>query len=256
MDHKSEWVKNAPQVIAHRGASAYAPENTMSAFRKAFNMRADAIELDTKLLKDGSVIVLHDNNLVRTTNGIGSVYDYSYEEISNLDAGSHFSPQFCDERIPRLETVFNQIGEDLLINVELTNYAYPWDRLPLEVIKLVRSYGLDNRVLLSSFNPWALIAARRIEASIPRALLVHPRAPKVVRLILRKLIDHAVYHPHESMVSKSMISNANKSKKCINVWTVNERSRMVELVRLGVDGIITDFPDIARDVFMGIRNEG
>jgi glycerophosphoryl diester phosphodiesterase len=248
MNEYSEWIFHAPLVIAHRGASAYAPENTLTAFIKAVEMKADAVELDAKLLQDGSIIILHDTTLDRTTNGTGSVYRYSFDEIKDLDAGSHFSAQFSDESIPSLGSIFERIGGEILINVELTNYAKPWDHLPFEVIQLVRRNQLKKRVLLSSFNPWALIVAKRFDPEIPRALLVHPGEAKIIRALLRKVVDHRAYHPHRSLVSEKMMIDARKNEKMVNVWTVNDRVNMMELLKLGVDGIITDFPDIANDV--------
>jgi glycerophosphoryl diester phosphodiesterase len=243
-----DWVKNAPLVIAHRGASAYAPENTLAAFIEAMKMKSDAVELDAKLLKDGSIVVLHDQTLDRTTNGSGTIYRYSYSEIENLDAGSHYDNRFLHERIPTLESIFKEIGGQLLINVEVTNYDRPWDRLPLEVIKLVRRYQLQRKVLLSSFNPWALIAAKKFDPEVPRALLTHPGEARAIRFVLKKMVDHMAYHPHFSLVSRKMMTEERRKMKIVNVWTVNERSNMERLLRLGVDGLITDFPDIARDV--------
>ena len=248
MNQVSHWFVNAPLVIAHRGASAYAPENTMAAFCEAVRLKADAVELDVKLLKDGNIIVLHDTTLDRTTNGTGSVYQYVYDEIKFLDAGSHFSTQFSDERIPTLGEIFEEIGNDILINVELTNYARPWDKLPLKVIHLVHQYHLEKRILLSSFNPWALILAKRVDPEIPRALLISPGERGVVRFLLKKIVDYVAVHPHLSLVSKRLMSDAKRNHKKVNVWTVNERVEMVDLLALGVDGLITDFPDIARNV--------
>lgn len=248
MNQISHWFVNAPLVIAHRGASAYAPENTVAAFCEAVKMKADAVELDAKLLKDGNIIVLHDTTLDRTTNGTGPVYQYVYDDIKFLDAGSHFSTHFSDERIPTLGEIFEEIGNDILINVELTNYARPWDKLPLKVIRLVHQYHLEKRILLSSFNPWALVAAKRVDPEIPRALLVHPGEKGVIRYLLRKIVDHAAFHPHLSLVSDKQMSVAKRDHKMVNVWTVNERVEMVDLLALGVDGLITDFPDIARNV--------
>ncbi|OGO19026.1 MAG: hypothetical protein A2Z14_14235 [Chloroflexi bacterium RBG_16_48_8] len=244
----SEWESNAPLVIAHRGASAYAPENTLAAILEAVRMRANAIELDAKLLKDGSIIVLHDTTLDRTTNGQGSIYQYTYDEIRGLDAGSNFSPQFSHENIPTLDIILKRFGEDLLFNIELTNYVRPWDGLPRAVITLVRRYQLEKSVLLSSFNPWALITSKRIEPGIPIALLFHPKVSRFLRSFMQKIIDPMAYHPHHSCVSEEMMINARKNNKRVNVWTVNERLKMMELIYLGVNGLITDFPDIAEDV--------
>jgi glycerophosphoryl diester phosphodiesterase len=248
MNEKSKWKQNAPLVIAHRGASAYAPENTEAAFRAAMDLKADALELDAKLLKDGTVVVFHDLTLDRTTNATGSIFHFSYSEIRNLDAGSHFSEQFSNERIPTLNTVFESFGRSILINVELTDYTRPWDRLPFEVIQLVRQYRLESEVLLSSFNPWALIVAKRLDTRIPRALLVHPGEAGIIRKLFKNIVDPMAYHPHHSLVSNKMMLEARKNKKRVNVWTVNDRERIVKLLKLGVDGLITDCPDTAQEV--------
>jgi glycerophosphoryl diester phosphodiesterase len=247
MDH-SKWVSEAPLVIAHRGASAYAPENTLAAFRMAETLGADAIELDAKLLQDGTIIVLHDNSLDRTTNGRGAIYQYKHIDLQQLDAGSHFSIKFAQERIPTLDEVFQNVGSNLLINVEMTNYARPRDRLPQKVIALIHEYGLDNRILLSSFNPWALIVAKKLDPSIPRALLVGSGEPKIVRFILKAIMEYLFYHPQETLVNEEEIKKLKRKGKRVNAWTVNTSERMRELYSMNVDGVITDFPDVARQI--------
>ena len=250
MNESSNWKRDAPLVIAHRGASAYAPENTLAAFREAVNLNADAIELDAKLLNDGTVVVLHDTTLNRTTSVTGSIYRFTYSEIKRLDAGSHFSGQFSSECIPTLNEVFEMFGGDILINVELTNYVRPWDGLSREVIKLIQQYHLESQVLLSSFNPWALVLAKRLDSMIPRALLVHPGEVGLIRTLFKKIVDYMAYHPHHSLVSKKLMTEAKTKRKKVNVWTVNNREEMIKLLKLGVDGLITDFPDIARNVMI------
>jgi glycerophosphoryl diester phosphodiesterase len=255
MSENSEWIINAPQVIAHRGASGYAPENTLAAFKRAVDLGSQAVELDAKLLKDGSIIVIHDNTLDRTTNGSGSVYQFEYNEIMDLDAGSHYSRTFDKEKIPKLEEVFNQIGDRIPINVELTNIAHPLDQLPQKVIELIRRYKLERSVLLSSFNPWALIVARKVEPKIPRALLVQPVKPKFLLSLIRRMVNHEIYHPHQDMLNEKEMERIKINRKLVNAWTVNDRSQMMKLLKLGVDGIITDYPDIAREVIQEIKGK-
>jgi glycerophosphoryl diester phosphodiesterase len=255
MNEFSQWTHHAPLVIAHRGASAYAPENTLAAFIRAVELNADAVELDAKLLKDGSIIILHDTTLDRTSNGTGSIYRYSFHEIRNLDAGSQFSKEFVGERIPTLEAVFEKIGGDILINVELTNYTRPRDQLPLKVIRLIQRYKLQKKVLLSSFNPLALMVAKRVDPEIPRALLVHAGEPEIIRMILRKVVDHIAFHPDQSLITKKLMAEARKNRKIVNAWTVNDRTRMAELLTFGVDGLITDFPDVARNVLNEMKKK-
>src|SRR5512135_2653183 len=118
-----------PLVLAHRGASLHAPENTLAAFTLAADQGADGIELDVKLTRDGSIVVMHDATVDRTTTGHGRVSDLTLSEIKALDAGSNFEPQFAQERVPLLEEVFAAVAGRLMINIELTNYASRRDGL-------------------------------------------------------------------------------------------------------------------------------
>ena len=142
-----------PAIFAHRGASAYAPENTLASFELAIHQEADAIELDAKLTADGQVVVIHDQTVNRTTDGNGRVGKMTLTQIRQLDAGSYFAAAFYDERIPTLEEVFETVGRKILINIELTNYASMKDSLPEKVADLVRRHQLEKRVMFSSFNP-------------------------------------------------------------------------------------------------------
>ena len=153
-------VHHRPLVIAHRGASAYAPENTLAAFRLAAEQGADAVELDAKLSADGQVVVIHDPTVERTTNGSGEVRQLSLAQIKSLDAGGFLSPQFAGEPIPTLAEVFDAVGHQLLINVELTNYASPRGRPGRKVVGLVKDFHLEERVLFSSFHPAQPVSAR------------------------------------------------------------------------------------------------
>lgn len=140
-----------PVVIAHRGDLAHAPENTLAAFEFAARQGADAVEFDVKLTADDQVIVLHDQKVDRTTNGSGDIARMALADLRDLDAGSHFSEKFRDERIPTLGEVFESIGKLLDLNIELTNYATPFDALVPKVVEMVREYGLEDRVIFSSF---------------------------------------------------------------------------------------------------------
>ena len=140
-------------VVAHRGASAFAPENTLAAFCLAVEQGADAIELDAKLSADQQIVVIHDKSVERTTDGKGEVRRLTLGQIKSLDAGSFFSSRFAGEPIPTLAEVFEEVGKRVLINVELTNYASPTDDLVDRTAALVKQFGLEERVLFSSFHP-------------------------------------------------------------------------------------------------------
>src|SRR5690606_29171611 len=153
---------NMPLIIAHRGASAFAPENTMAAFRLAKELGADGIELDVMLSADGNLVVIHDQSVERTSNGQGKVNEMSWNELGTLDAGSKFDIRFNGEPIPLLEQVFEELGGHFLINVELKNYATSRDQLTEKVIDLIRKMGLIESVVLFSFNARNLLQAENL----------------------------------------------------------------------------------------------
>jgi glycerophosphoryl diester phosphodiesterase len=126
------WLEKLlqPVIFAHRGASAWAPENTLAAFRLAVEHGAPAIELDVKLTSDRKVVVLHDQTVDRTTNGHGDLRQFSLADLRELDAGGPFSAEYQGERIPTLVEVFEAVGKQVYINIELTNYASTRDKLP------------------------------------------------------------------------------------------------------------------------------
>ncbi|HEY9089295.1 MAG TPA: glycerophosphodiester phosphodiesterase family protein, partial [Anaerolineaceae bacterium] len=156
-----DW-NTRPLVLAHRGASAFAPENTLAAFRRAVELGAHGVELDAKLSADGHIVVIHDQTVDRTTNGSGKVRQKTLAELRELDAGSKFRPAFAGETIPTLEEVLESVGRQCLVDVELTNYASPFDPLPERAAALVRRMGLQAQVIFTSFFPGNLARARRV----------------------------------------------------------------------------------------------
>jgi glycerophosphoryl diester phosphodiesterase len=249
------WSSSVPPVIAHRGACLRAPENTLAAFRRAAELGADGIELDAKLTRDGQVVILHDATLDRTTDGQGPLQGYSLAEIRKLDAGSGFSQEFAGERIPSLDEVFAELGRKLLINVEMTNYTTPRDELPRRVVDLVRHHGLESRVLLSSFNPFALRAARAAAPELPLGFLFGMGQAKWMGVLFRLIAPHVSYHLHDPLVHETSARRAHRAGRKLIPWTVNDPARLRWLFRHEVDAIITDAPDMAlevrRDVFPG-----
>jgi glycerophosphoryl diester phosphodiesterase len=248
MQLASDWNVHAPLVIAHRGASACAPENTLPAFRLAADLGAEAIELDTRLTADGAVIILHDATLERTTDGKGPAGARTLEELKRLDAGARYSKEYVGTRIPTLKEVLKEVAGKLLINIEMANYASPRDRLPAAVVTLVNELSLGGRVLLSSFNPLALIRARALSPAVPVGLLVGARQSSTWRLLARALVPHEAYHPFESLLRADDIHRSHRRARRVHVWTVNDERRIREIVAMGVDGVITDVPDLARRV--------
>jgi len=238
-----------PMVIAHRGASAHAPENTLAAFRLAIDHRADGIELDAKLTADGKVVVIHDQTVARTTGARGVVREMTLAQLKTLDAGSFFSSAFTCEPIPTLEEVFIEVGSQVLINIEITNYTSVWDALPDKIAELVIRYGLQESVFFSSFHPLNLVRIRRRLPETPAALLtIVGGFGKLFQGRLGRLLSPDILHPYFTDVSPAMLAREHAFGRRVNVWTVNRPEDMRRLFNVGIDGIITDDPLLARRV--------
>lgn len=238
-----------PTIFAHRGASAHAPENTLASFELALRQGADAIELDAKLTADGQVVVFHDQTVDRTTPHSGRVKDLSLYELRKLDAGSHFDIAFRGERIPTLEEVFKAVGQLTIINVELTNYTSIMDELPEKVAELVKINRLNQRVIFSSFNPLALLRIRRLIPEAPIGLLALPGLKgALARSWPGRLISYQSLHPEFSDVTPGLVKSIQCRGGKIFVYTVNQEEDMRRLFEIGVDGIFTDDPILAKQV--------
>jgi glycerophosphoryl diester phosphodiesterase len=238
-----------PIVFAHRGASAYAPENTLSAFRLAKLQGAPAIELDVKLTTDKEVVVIHDQTVDRTTNGGGKVNQLSFEEIRKLDAGVKFATEFKGEKIPSLKEVFEDCCDSLFINVELTNYSSPMDELTQKVAQLVLETGVKEKILFSSFSLFNLIKIKRLLPEAEVAILASQGWKGwAARSLLGRWVSPKIVHPFLGDTSSSYIRRQKKHGRRVHVWTVNEQEDMRRMFRLGVDGIFTDAPNIANQL--------
>jgi glycerophosphoryl diester phosphodiesterase len=243
-----------PLIIAHRGASLYAPENTLASFKLAVCQGADGIELDAKLCADGNVVVIHDKTVDRTTSASGKVADMTLEELKKLDAGSQFDVSYKGEMIPTLHEVFEAVGRQIMINIDLTNYYSPFDSLPVKVAEIVSQHNLAHSILFSSFNP---IALRRIKHLIPEASIGLIALGGIKgRLMLgwfgRFLIPYQSIHPAIRDVTPNLLNRAHQLGHRVNVYTVNQASDMERLFKMGIDGIFTDDPLLARQVLANI----
>lgn len=238
-----------PIIFAHRGASLYAPENTLAAFKLAVEQGADAIELDAKLTADGEVVVIHDQTVDRTTEGTGKVNQHKIQELKRLDAGSHFDAGFKGEQIPTLSEVFETVGRSILINIELTNYGSPFDELPKKVAQLVVLHGMQDSVLFSSFNPLAL---RRIHSLLPETSIGLLALPGGLGALMRSrfnsIVPHHALHPEKRDVTPQLLERLHQNGKRVYVYTVNKAETMHHLFTIGVDGIITDDPILAQKI--------
>lgn len=235
-------------VWAHRGASAYAPENTLPAFEKAVEMKADGIELDVQMTKDGELVVIHDERLERVSDGKGYVKDYTYAELLKLNFNQKF-PQYGNVRIPTLEQVYLLIKPtDLTINVEIKTGEIFYPEIEERVIDLTERYGLSDRVIYSSFNHYTV---RKVKELCPKA--------EVGMLYCDGMIDPVAYaretvkadaiHPAFYNIKYPGVVKACKEDGIkIHVWTVNEETEMRELCEWQIDAMITNDPVLGRKI--------
>jgi glycerophosphoryl diester phosphodiesterase len=244
---KSDWFtpQDRPFIIAHRGASAAAPQNTLAAFRRALELGADGVELDVRLSADGIPVVIHNFEVDQVTDGKDKVADKALVELKELDAGGKFAPQFAGERIPTLAEVFEALEGKLLVNVELKDVSPKDVGLEAPVVEAVRKCGMKNKVLFSSFNPFSLRRIRSLAPEIPSGLLYAHGLPIYLRRAwFAPFTPHEVRHPDAEMTDARLVRWCHVRKLRVNVWTVDEPDKMRRLIALGVDGIITDVPDV------------
>jgi glycerophosphoryl diester phosphodiesterase len=213
------------------------------------------MELDAKLSADGEVVVLHDATVDRTTDGTGHVNSLTLPELKRLDAGSKYSSAFQSEKIPTLAEVFEMIGNQIIINVELTNYTSPIDDLPDRVVSLITKYGLESSVLISSYNILALIRARSLLPKIPLGLITFKGfANPVLHSKLVRLGPNLALHPNYEDVTPELIKAAQDANFRIHTYTVNQPDEMHRLFIARIDGIYTYDPMLAQNVLAGINS--
>ncbi len=239
---------NETLIIAHRGASAYAPENTLAAFNKAAELGADAIELDVQLTKDEQVVVFHNYHVERTTNGTGFLLNHKLDKLKKLDAGTWFGKGFSGERIPTLEEVFAAVGKRLWINIEIKKMPFA-NTLVDNVLKLIDLYKLQDRCLITSFDPIAIEYARVENPHIPTGLLFDN-------------MDDSIWHgewpfvlPMWKFINSEFLAQAQVHAKHLATWTVNESADMQHLLSQGVGRQISNFPDKLAKVIRNNRKK-
>jgi len=245
------WWAGRPLIIAHRGASSVAPENTLAAFREAVRMGADGVELDVHLSADGVPVVIHNINVDATTGGTGLVNKMSVAQLKELDAAAHFkSPHsdaahqnaaFSGERIPTLEEVFAEVGQQTLINIELKDQGGRAEGLEAAVVEVVRRMEMQERVWFSSFKPYALVEARKHAPEIPCGLLYGPL--NMGARLLAPVTPHEALHPYFPLVSEASVTRAHGRGLRVAVWTLDDEQVARQFADWGVDVIITNEPD-------------
>ncbi|MBD2844789.1 glycerophosphodiester phosphodiesterase [Paenibacillus sp. IB182496] len=229
--------------FAHRGASAVCPENTMEAFTEAVRLGATGIETDVQMTADGRLVLIHDEKLDRTTSGRGLVKDIALDELSRLDAGAWRDEAFAGARVPLLEELLElAAAQRLQLNLELKNGIVRYPGLEEAVLGAVRQYGLQEQVVISSFNHYSLVACKQIDPAVRTGALYGEGLFEPWAYARR--IGADALHAHHYAVLPEWVTAARAHGVVYHPYTVNDPARMDWLVEAGVAGIITDVPDV------------
>ncbi len=229
-------------TFAHRGLSGEYPENTMLAFRKAYESGCEGIELDVHLSKDGHLIVIHDESVDRTTDKTGFVKDFLLAELKSMNAGTAHS----FERIPSFEEYCMWVQDlPLITNIEIKTNRYYYPDIEKNVILMVKRFHLEKKVLVSSFNHASLWKVKTMDPNIQCAMLVNSKGIGNAGSYA-KAMGMEAFHPDGTTLTEEVVKDCHIHGIKVNVWTVDDMALMKRVIGWGVDGIITNFCDVVR----------
>lgn len=238
------------KIWAHRGASGYAPENTLEAFELAVKQKADGVELDVHLSKDGRLVVAHDERLERVSDGEGFLKDYTLKELKKFTFNKTH-PEYKSAKLPSLDEVYELLKPTgLTVNVEIKTSDFDYPGIEEKLVKLAREWQMEDRVLYSSFNHYSLMRIRKVEPQVKIGLLYSEKFVNVPGYGANLGAD--ALHPHFPMVLEDgYLEACRKNHLLVHPWTVNRAQDIKTMVRSGVDAIITNYPDRAREILLG-----
>ena len=234
-------------VWAHRGACGYAPENTLAAFQKAIELKADGIELDVQMTKDGELVIIHDETVNRVSNGSGKVKDFTYEELSKLNVNKKF-PEYGKVRIPTLQEVCSLIKDtELVINIELKNSIVFYENLEEKVMDLINRMGLKERTIYSSFNHYSVMRLKTLDPWVKAGFLYEDGYLDMPGYAARYGIE-ALHPALYNLQYPNFIEDCKARGIAVRAWTVNDLEDMRMLCDRGIEVMITNYPDLGRRV--------
>lgn len=235
------------KIWAHRGASGYAPENTLEAFKLAVSQEADGIELDVQLTKDKELVVIHDEKIDRTSNGKGYVKDYTLEELKKFNF-NYGNEEYKEVKIPTLKEVYELLKPtNLIINVELKTGIIFYEEIEEKALKLAKEMGMEDRIIYSSFNHHTIKKIKELNNNVPTGLLYCDGWIGILEYA-KKLGVTALHPCGYNLQYENLIEESKKENMLLHVWTINEEKDMKFLYENKIDAIITNYPDVARKI--------
>lgn len=234
-------------VIAHRGASRVAPENTLAALKRAIEYGADYAECDVFQTKDGEIVLFHDEELERTTGKEGMIWDYTLAELKEMEAGSWFKEEFRGEPIPTLREAIRLVKGKMKLDIEI-KVSGEDEGITEKVVDIIRSEDVGNACMVTSFEKQAIERVKEIAPDLVTGFIFDEEHPPD---IFDGNWDYVC--SKRNIVDEAFVRKAKKRGKKVLVWTVDYPAEMKKLIALGVDGIITDVPDVLKEVIGSIR---
>lgn len=233
-------AERRPKVIAHRGGSDWAPENTMAAFRKSIEFGVDGIEIDVQRCNTGELVVFHDADVGRTTNGVGLVKDITYPELKRLSAGLWFDEEFRSEYVPLLSEVLELINGRVILNIEIKNTPIEYPGIEDDLIELLESYPHRDKLIISSFDHQIIRRLHELAPDLQLALLADALFVDLVDYARK--IGATVWHPCVDSLRAEAVREAHEANLEVNAWTLNDARKWDYALNIGLDGIVTDDP--------------
>lgn len=234
-------LEDEVQIMAHRGSSVAAPENTMAAFRQAIDDGADWIEIDVQETADGEVVVLHDSDFMKQAGNPIKIWDAKLRDLENIDIGSWLDPKFAEERVPTLADVLRLCRDKVGVNIELKYYGHD-QQLEQRVVEVVESEGMADQVMVMSLKAEGIAKVRALRPSWKCGLLLSVYVGNL------RDIDTDFLAVNSMFATRKFVRRAHKSEKQVFVWTVNDAPTISQALNRNVDGILTDRPRLVREV--------
>ncbi|MBQ6654273.1 MAG: glycerophosphodiester phosphodiesterase [Erysipelotrichaceae bacterium] len=235
------------RIFGHRGASGYAPENTLESFALAAQQNAEGVELDVQLSRDGEVVVIHDETIDRTSDHQGRVMFHTLEELKSFNFNNH-NPDYPFCAIPTLREVFELLKPTpLMINVELKTGIFPYPGIEEKVISLVEEFGMEDRIIYSSFNHYSVAKIRQVKPEAYCGML-HTDCFIDMAHYAREHQMNALHPAFWLLADQNYVSQARDYGLDINSWTINEDEYIDAALRLGINVLITNYPDRALEI--------